>query len=344
MIKQLEKVNQFFLKLLFQVIKAKLNLVFFKSSSSIQAQPSAEIIWDKNGELIGDDSSFRIDYYGNGRATLYIPEAFLDDQGYYTCTATNSYGTCRTTSRLTIDCKYSMILFVCFFYDFKFDLATGERISPKRRQLDTSETVFYQQGPTQTLETYRIYSQPTTVTQVTEETQVYQIPSHHQQQQQENEITYSIQETQPKFQPVSFLVSSNQDDIRTRTTITTEEEDLALVTTPYEIFGTQLHTRPNQSVVSPYGDQTSTTTTTTTMYSQQQQQQQPRNTTGLIATLAKQPGPNLTQYQQPFSQERDRVQTESETSTVHYTHSPQQHQETTTSYITTRPDFTKVTI
>lgn len=233
-----------------------------------------------------------------------------------------------------------MILFV-FFNDFAFDLATGERISPKRRQLDTSETAFYQQGPTQTIESYRIYSQPTTVTQVTEETQVYQMPSHHQQQ-QHNEITYSIQGTQPKFQPVSFLVSSNQDDSRTRTTITTEEEDRSLVTNPYEIFGTQLHTRPNQSVISPYGDQTSTTTTTTTMYSQQQQQ--PRNTTGLIATLAKQPGPNLTQYQQPFSQERDRVQTESETSTVHYTHSPQQHQDTTTSYITTRPNFTKVTI
>jgi hypothetical protein len=79
--------------------------LIFQIWNCISAQPPAEIIWDKGGELIGDDSAFRIDYYGNGRATLYIPEAFLDDQGYYTCTATNTLGTCRTTSRLTIDCK-----------------------------------------------------------------------------------------------------------------------------------------------------------------------------------------------------------------------------------------------
>lgn len=69
------------------------------------AQPTAEIVWDKDGNLIGDDSSFRIDYYGDGRATLYIPEAFFDDQGYYTCTATNSLGTSRTTARLTVEGK-----------------------------------------------------------------------------------------------------------------------------------------------------------------------------------------------------------------------------------------------
>ena len=36
----------------------------------VSAQPAAEIIWDKDGELIGDDSPFRIDYYGDGRETL----------------------------------------------------------------------------------------------------------------------------------------------------------------------------------------------------------------------------------------------------------------------------------
>jgi hypothetical protein len=100
-------VNRFFLKLLFLV-----NIFFCKAFpvfhffNLYSAQPSAEIIWDKNGELIGDDSAFRIDYYGNGRATLYIPEAFSDDQGYYTCTATNTLGTCRTTAHLTINCKW----------------------------------------------------------------------------------------------------------------------------------------------------------------------------------------------------------------------------------------------
>lgn len=69
------------------------------------AEPAAEILWDKDGLLIGDDSAFRVDYYGDGRATLYIAEAFADDQGYYTCTATNSLGTCRTTARLTVEGK-----------------------------------------------------------------------------------------------------------------------------------------------------------------------------------------------------------------------------------------------
>ncbi len=107
-------------------------------------------------------------------------------------------------------------------------LATGEGISSKRRHVEGSSTVYYQQGPTQTIETYRMYSQPTTVTRITEETDVYQVPSHYQQQQ--NEITYSIQEKQPKYQPVSFLVTTNQDntqygsDSRTTTTGYIEEQ------------------------------------------------------------------------------------------------------------------------
>jgi hypothetical protein len=106
-------------------------------------------------------------------------------------------------------------------------LATGEGISPKRRQLNGSPTVYYQQGPTQTIESYRIYSQPTTVTRITEETQVYQIPSHYQQQQ--NEITYSIQGTQPKYQPVSFVVSTDQDNTQSRS----YGDDTSTTTTRY---------------------------------------------------------------------------------------------------------------
>lgn len=72
------------------------------------ALPLAEVIWDKDGEIINVDSAFRIDYYSTGRATLYIPETFLDDQGYYTCTARNALGTCRTTSRLIVTCKLNI--------------------------------------------------------------------------------------------------------------------------------------------------------------------------------------------------------------------------------------------
>ena len=98
-------------------------------------------------------------------------------------------------------------------------LATGEGVSSKRRQLDSASTVYYQQGPRQTTESYQFYSQPSTVTRITEETQVYQMPTQYQQQQ--NEITYSIHGTQSKLEPVSFLVSKPQektpyaDDTRT---------------------------------------------------------------------------------------------------------------------------------
>ncbi len=204
-----------------------------------------------------------------------------------------------------------------------FNLASGEGPSPKRRQLDNSSSVSYRQGPTQTIESYRVYSKPsTTVTEVTEETQVYQIPS----RQQHNEISYSIQGSQPKYQPVSFLVSASQENtqpnITTTTTITTDEEDQSLFSSPYQNLSSQLRTRPNQNVIPSYGDETSQTSmTTTTMYSQRQQQ--PRNT-GLIATVAKQPGPTYSNYQLPTSQESDSMQTESETSGIRFARSIQQ--------------------
>ena len=156
-----------------------------------------------------------------------------------------------------------------------FTLATGGGPSPKRRQLDSSTNVLYRQGPTQTIESYRVYSKPSsTITQVTEETQVYQIPSH----QQNNEITYSVHGTQPKFQPISFLVSSNQETIQPNitTTYTTDENNQTIYSNAYR-------TQPNRQA-------------------------------GLIATVAKQAGPTITQ-------EYDTVET---------------------SYITSRPNFTKV--
>ncbi|CAF3985915.1 unnamed protein product, partial [Rotaria magnacalcarata] len=225
----------------------------------VSAQPSAEIVWDKDGKLIGDDSAFRLDYYGEGRTTLYIPEAFFDDQGNYTCTATNSLGTCRTTARLTVD-------------------STGEGSAPKRRHMDDSSVFYYEQGPRQTLESYHLYSQPSrTITQVTEETEIYQIPS----ERQHNEIKYSIHGSQPKFQPVSFLVSSNQEN----------------------------------------------------------QQQQQQRSSGLVATVAKQAGPTYSQYQQYVPHEPEHMQTESATSIIRYAYSHEQP--TSTSYITTKPNFTK---
>jgi hypothetical protein len=223
----------------------------------VSALPLAEIIWDKDGEIISIDSSFRIDYYGDGKATLYIPETFLDDQGYYTCTARNILGTCRTTARLTIK-------------------ATSERISPTHRQVNSSvvpSTVQYQAPssvPTQPVAAYRVsaHSQPTTptafqagpgkfITQVTEETQVIHIPPQSQTQ-LHNEVTYTIQDKKPKFEPVSFQVSTMKENIKP----TTQDDNDP---NPFKIFGAKLRSRPTQGIVPSYDDQTMTSSS----YSQQ---------------------------------------------------------------------------
>lgn len=217
---------------------------------------------------------------------------------------------------------------VIFIHKLSIILATGEESAAKRRQLDSSSTIYYQQGPKRTTETYRIYSQPTTVTEVTEETRIYQMPTQYEQQQ--NEITYTIEGTQPKYQPVSFLVSATQEGTRPSITTTTytEENEQSTLSNPYQIFGTQLRSRPVQRVTSSYGDDTRTTTTTT-RYTQQQQQSQDAH---LLATIVK---------PQPSYQQSDSMHTESDASTIHLIRSTQE-QDQTTSYITSRPNFTKV--
>ncbi|CAF0775682.1 unnamed protein product [Adineta steineri] len=228
----------------------------------VSALPLAEIIWDKDGEIIGMDSAFRIDYYSDGRATLYIQETFIDDQGYYTCTAVNSLGSCRTTARLI--CK-----------------STNERMSPTRRQVNTSavsSSVQFQRqtsGPSQQAASYRVYShsEPSLtsrqespskiVTEITEETQVIQIPPQKPQYQQHNEISYTVQGKQPKLEPVSFQVSTIKENIQPNI-INDGNSD----PNPFKIFGAKLRSRPTQGIVPSYDDPT------TMNYSQEQQQQQ----------------------------------------------------------------------
>ena len=175
-------------------------------------------------------------------------------------------------------------------------LATDERISPTRRQANssvTSSTTRYQaqsSGSGQpAAAAYRVFahSQPsaasyqegpaTFVTQVTEETQVIQIPA--QQQQQYNEITYTIQDKQPKFEPVSFQVSTRKDNIKpviaqpppssSSSTIQDSSDP-----NPFKIFGAKLRSRPTQGIVPSYEDQTMTSYSQQTSSSAHSQYQQ----------------------------------------------------------------------
>ncbi|CAF3449488.1 unnamed protein product [Rotaria socialis] len=224
----------------------------------VSALPLAEIMWDKDGEILSVDSAFRIDYYSDGRATLYIPETFLEDQGYFTCTAKNSIGSCRSTARLMIK-------------------ATSERLSPTRREMHnttsiSSATTQYQQPTGRTNQqpaSYRVYSQtdparishqgslPKVITQTTEETEVIHIPP--QQEQQRNEISYTVQDKKPKFEPVAFQVSAVQQN--TQPGMKTDGSD----PNPFKIFGAKLRSRPVKGIVPSYDDQA------TNNYSQQDQ-------------------------------------------------------------------------
>lgn len=77
-----------------------------------------QITWSKNGKAISSSEIMDLKYK-NGVATLTINEVFPEDEGVYTCTATNSIGSTETSSKLTIQRKYrrrSCKLFEVFVY------------------------------------------------------------------------------------------------------------------------------------------------------------------------------------------------------------------------------------
>ena len=166
-------------------------------------------------------------------------------------------------------------------------VVSGDSRTSNRRPLKDSSTVYYQQqtsGPTETVESYRFYSQPSTnTTQVTEERRYYQVPS--QQQQQQSEISYSIEGTQQKFQPVSFLVTTDQPN--NSTTSMTIDEERSMTINPYQMFGAQLRGRPS-------------------------------------AAAPRQPGPAYSPYQSTDAHELESMQTESDISSIHLIRSADQ--------------------
>ncbi|KAJ9596374.1 hypothetical protein L9F63_012602, partial [Diploptera punctata] len=67
----------------------------------VQAEPPPNILWSKNGRIIENSHNYQI-HYRNGVCRLTIPQAYPEDGGSYTCTATNMLGTIGTTGTLQV--------------------------------------------------------------------------------------------------------------------------------------------------------------------------------------------------------------------------------------------------
>ncbi|PSN37212.1 hypothetical protein C0J52_12781, partial [Blattella germanica] len=67
----------------------------------VQAEPPPNILWSKNGRIIENSQNYQL-HYRNGVCRLTIPQAFPEDAGSYTCTATNMLGTIGSTGTLQV--------------------------------------------------------------------------------------------------------------------------------------------------------------------------------------------------------------------------------------------------
>uniref|UniRef100_A0A1B0CIV6 Ig-like domain-containing protein n=2 Tax=Lutzomyia longipalpis TaxID=7200 RepID=A0A1B0CIV6_LUTLO len=67
----------------------------------VQSDPHPEVIWCRNGVMIGRSLKHHIEYR-NGVCRLTIPHAFTEDAGTYSCTASNQLGSVTTSADLLV--------------------------------------------------------------------------------------------------------------------------------------------------------------------------------------------------------------------------------------------------
>ncbi|CAF1320227.1 unnamed protein product [Adineta steineri] len=68
----------------------------------VRGDPPLTISWFRDGEIIRDSPDFQIFTEGN-RSVFYISEVFMEDQGLFTCTASNSAGSSDCSARLIVE-------------------------------------------------------------------------------------------------------------------------------------------------------------------------------------------------------------------------------------------------
>jgi hypothetical protein len=67
-----------------------------------EAAPQATVEWQLNGSPLNPsmDPSSRVSQFANGN--LHFNSVSQEDQGVYTCVATNKYGTAQSSGNLTV--------------------------------------------------------------------------------------------------------------------------------------------------------------------------------------------------------------------------------------------------
>ena len=79
----------------------------------VKGDPEPHINWYKNGISVTSSDIMDLKYKG-GVATLKINEIFPEDEGVFSCSASNSIGTVDTKCKLTVKRKFSISQFFPF--------------------------------------------------------------------------------------------------------------------------------------------------------------------------------------------------------------------------------------
>jgi len=162
-------------------------------------------------------------------------------------------------------------------------LATSEPGSPTRRQENSnvvSSKVQHRRSTsvsTPGTPTYRVYAHSerspsaslqdvpaAVVTQITEETQIFHIPPSQSRNQQQSEVTYTVQDKQPKHEPVAFQVSTTKENAKQKGKPPLAKPPAAAPPptqaadpndpNPFKIFGAKLRSRSTQGIVPSYDE------------------------------------------------------------------------------------------
>lgn len=68
----------------------------------VSGEPTPELSWFLDGEIIRDSPVYRIEHGPNGQCTLILPESFPEDEGEYECRAANIHGIVSTKADLYV--------------------------------------------------------------------------------------------------------------------------------------------------------------------------------------------------------------------------------------------------